>query len=331
MRPFTYVRASTTVEAVQASSNCSTKYLAGGTNLIELMGEGVERPERLIDVSRLPLAEICDLPNGGLRLGATARNSDVARDGRIRRRYPMLARAILLSASPQVRNMATVAGNLMQRTRCPYFYDQVSACNKRQPGRGCAAIGGFNRVHAILGSSAHCIAVHPSDMSVALVAHDAIVQVEGRGGCRRSIPLIDFYRPPAKTPHIETVLTADELITSVDLPPAARGRSLYMKVRERASFAFALVSLGALLQVTRRRTEAARIVLGGVAYKPWRSQAAEDILIGNPPEPKVFQHAANAALREARTYTHNAFKLEMAKRLIVRTLEDLAANAGESS
>lgn len=331
MKPFTYVRAASISEAINESGICSTKYLAGGTNLIDLMREGIERPERVIDVSHLPLAGIYDLPDGGLRLGATTRNSHVARDWRVRRRYPMLARAILLSASPQVRNRATVGGNLMQRTRCPYFYDQASACNKREPGRGCDAIGGFNRMHAILGASDHCIAVHPSDMCVALVALDAIVQVEGPREFRRSIRLADFHRPPSNTPHIETVLAADELITSVDLPPPTHGRSLYVKVRDRASFAFALVSLGVLLEVTRGRTKSARIVLGGVAHKPWRSQAAEDLLVGERAEQEVFQRAADKALREARTYPYNAFKLGLAKRLILRTLEDLAADSGDKS
>jgi xanthine dehydrogenase YagS FAD-binding subunit len=331
MRPFTYMRAANITDAINEKRNGSTKYVAGGTNLIDLMREGIERPERVIDISRLPLAGIYDLPDGGLRLGATTRNSHVARDWRVRRRYPMLARAILLGGSPQLRNMATVGGNLMQRTRCPYFYDQGSLCNKRQPGRGCDAIGGFNRMHAILGASGHCISVHPSDMSVAFVALDATVQIEGPGQKRRSVWLVDFHLPPGKTPHLESVLAADELITSVDLPPAQRGRSVYAKVRDRACFAFALVSLGALLEVASGRIRSARIVLGGVAYKPWRSQAAEELLVGQPAESEVFQRAADEALRGARTYSHNAFKLQLAKRLMVRTLENLAANSGDQS
>jgi xanthine dehydrogenase YagS FAD-binding subunit len=331
MRPFTYVRAAAITEAINAIGNGSTKYLAGGTNLIDLMRAGAERPDRLIDVCRLPLAGIYDLPDGGLRLGATTRLSHVAMDLRVRRRYPMLARAILLTGSPQLRNMATVGGNLMQRTRCPYFYDQASACNKRQPGRGCDAIGGFNRMHAILGASGHCIAVHPSDMCVALAALNAIVQVEGQSERRRTIRLIDLHCSPGNTPHIESVLAADELITSIDLPPTPRGRSLYIKVRNQASSHSALVSLGALLDVIRGRTKSARVVLGGVAPKPWRSQVAEDLLVGQLAEPEVFHRAADEALREARTHTHNAFKLELAKRVMVRTLEALTASSGDPS
>ncbi len=331
MKPFTYMRAASIADAIDVKRDGSTKYLAGGTNLIDLMREGIECPERIVDIARLPLDGIYDLPDGGLRLGATTRISHVARDWRVRRRYPMLARAILLAGSPQLRNMATVAGNLMQRTRCPYFYDQGSACNKRQPGRGCDAIGGFNRTHAILGASGHCIAIHPSDVCVALVALDAIVQVEGPGQTRRSIRLMDFHRAPGKTPHLESVLAADELIIAVDLPTAPHGRSCYAKVQDRASFAFALVSIGALLDVASERIKYARIVLGGVAYKPWRSQIAEDLLVGQRAEPEVFQRAADEALRGARTYSHNAFKLQLAKRLMVRTLENLAANSGDRS
>ena len=332
MRPFAYTRATSPAEAIDAATGAaSVRYLAGGTNLVDLLRAGVERPERVVDVTRLPLAAIEEREGGGLRIGATARNSHVANDRRVQERYPLLARAILNGASPQLRNMATVGGNLMQRTRCPYFYDLAAACNKREPGAGCGALDGYNRTHAILGTSTSCIAVHPSDMCVALAALDAVVHVEGGGGARRAIPIVDFHRLPGQTPHIETELESGELITAIDLPPAPAGRSTYLKVRDRASFAFALVSVGALLGVEEGRIASARVALGGVAHKPWRARAAEDLLIGAPADEATFRRVAERALDGAHPRRHNAFKVELATRLIFRALADLAAGAGDRS
>ncbi|HUR09007.1 MAG TPA: xanthine dehydrogenase family protein subunit M [Nonomuraea sp.] len=323
MREFSYVRAANISDAIEQAAG-SARYLAGGTNLIDLMREEVERPERLVDITRLPLADIEDLPGGGLRLGALARNSQVAHDDRVRRRYPLLARAILNGASAQLRNKATVGGNLLQRTRCGYFYDAAAACNKRAPGTGCDALGGFNRTHAVLGSSESCIAVHPSDMCVALAALDAVVNVQGPGGVRRAVPLTDFHRLPGRTPDIETELLDGELITSVDLPPGRPGQAAYAKVRDRAGYAFALVSVAVLLHVEQGRTAAVRIALGGVAHKPWRAYSAEEMLTGAVAEEPAFRLAAEEAVAEARPRRHNGFKVELAERLIRRTLTELA-------
>jgi xanthine dehydrogenase YagS FAD-binding subunit len=323
MREFSYVRAANISDAIDQAAG-SAKYLAGGTNLIDLMREEVERPERLVDITRLPLADIEDLPSGGLRLGALARNSQVAHDDRVRRRYPLLAKAILNGASPQLRNKATVGGNLLQRTRCGYFYDAAAACNKRVPGTGCDALDGFNRTHAVLGSSESCIAVHPSDMCVALAALDAVVNVHGPGGVRRAVPLTDFHRLPGRTPDVETELRDGELITSVDLPPGPPGQAAYVKVRDRASYAFALVSVAVLLRVEQGRTAAVRIALGGVAHKPWRAYSAEEMLTGAVAEEPAFRLAAEEAVAEAHPRQHNGFKVELAERLIRRTLTELA-------
>ncbi|HEX4813309.1 MAG TPA: xanthine dehydrogenase family protein subunit M, partial [Nonomuraea sp.] len=247
MRPFAYVRPADVDAALQAVAGPGAKFLGGGTNLVDLMREGIEQPDTVVDVTALPLADVADLPDGGLRVGSLARNSAVAADPRVRDRYPALSQAILAGASAQLRNMATVGGNLLQRTRCPYFYDRAAACNKREPGGGCDALGGFNRSHAILGVSENCIATHPSDMCVAMAALDAVVEVRSVRGTRR-VPLVDFHLPPGDTPHVETVLAADELITAVELPPAA-APSRYRKVRDRASYAFALVSVAAALEV----------------------------------------------------------------------------------
>ncbi|WP_102143122.1 FAD binding domain-containing protein [Mycobacterium hubeiense] len=328
MKEFRYTRAATVDEAVTAATTTpepSVRYLAGGTNLIDLMREGVEQPDRVVDISRLALADIDELPDGGLRFGAVARNSRIARDERVRRRYPMVAQAILNGASPQLRNKATVGGNLLQRTRCGYFYDTTAACNKRMPGAGCDALHGFNRMHAILGASDSCIAVHPSDLCVALAALDAVVQLRGADGVQRAVPLTEFHRLPGETPHVETVLAPGELVTAVDLPPAPQGRMTYVKVRDRASFAFALISVAVVLDTQEGRVRAARIALGGVAHKPWRAFQAEENLIGAPAEDQTFRHAAGEALASARPYQHNAFKPELARRLIHRTLVELAS------
>ncbi|MEV4174134.1 xanthine dehydrogenase family protein subunit M [Nonomuraea sp. NPDC049709] len=323
MREFAYVRASGVAEAVGLAAEGPVAHLAGGTNLFDLMREEVERPERVVDISRLPLSAIDDLPDGGLRLGALARNAQVAADDRIRRRYPVLARALLNGASPQLRNRATVGGNLLQRTRCRYFYDLGAACNKRSPGAGCDALGGLNRGHAILGASESCVAVHPSDMCVALAALDATVNLTGPEG-DRSVPITDFHLLPGATPQVETVLRDGELVTSVDLPPWPPVRGTYVKVRDRASYAFALVSAAVLLEAQEGTITVARIALGGVAAKPWRAYAAEELLTGAATNEQAFDEAAQEAVAGARPLRHNAFKIELARRLIRRTLVELS-------
>src|SRR5947207_9689169 len=299
MNPFTYSRAADADQAVTAiSSKPQGKFLGGGTNLIDLMKMGVETPNELVDINRLPLGQIEELPDKGLRIGALARNSDVAKHELIKTRYPVLSEALLSGASPQLRNMATVGGNLLQRTRCYYFYDPAfPACNKRKPGSGCGALEGYNRNHAILGHSEHCIATHPSDMCVALAALDAVVRVRGLNG-EREIPFTDFHRLPENTPERDTNLAADELITAVDLPsiPFAT-HSHYLKVRDRASYAFALVSVAAALDLDEnRKIKAARVALGGVAHKPWRAHKVETKITGKSADEKTFRDAAEAEL-----------------------------------
>jgi xanthine dehydrogenase YagS FAD-binding subunit len=328
MRPFTYTRAGTVEEAVNAfSANPETRYIGGGTNLLDLMKMGVERPAHLVDINRLPLTEITE-HEGAVRMGALARNTDAANHELIRTRYPVLSQAILSGASQQLRNMATMGGNLLQRTRCYYFYDpSYGECNKRSPGSGCAAIGGVNRIHAILGTSRFCIATHPSDMCVALTALDADVQVTGPNGSR-TIPISQFYRLPGDTPQHETNLQPGELITAIGVPPLAYGkRSYYLKLRDRRSYAFALVSVAVALDMdedggTIRR---ARIALGGVAHKPWRANKTEELLAGNKPDPGVLRAAAEAELKEAKGYGGNDFKIELARRCIVRAVGTAAA------
>jgi len=329
MNPFTYSRASDANQAVaEISAKPQGKFLGGGTNLIDLMKMGVEAPAQLIDINRLPIAQIEELPDGkGVRIGALARNSDVAEHSLIKDRYPVLSEALLSGASPQLRNMATVGGNLLQRTRCYYFYDPAfPQCNKRNPGSGCGALNGYNRMHAILGQSEHCIATHPSDMCVALAVLDAVIRVRGPKGDRQ-IPIADFHRLPGNTPERDTNLASDELIVAVDLPamPFAT-RSHYLKVRDRASYAFALVSLAAALDLdSTKKIKAARVALGGVAHKPWRAITAEKKLIGANADEKTFRAAADAELAPAKAYKHNSFKIELAKRSIVRALSTVAA------
>ncbi|GAA5038047.1 xanthine dehydrogenase family protein subunit M [Thermocatellispora tengchongensis] len=299
------------------------KFLGGGTNLVDLMREGIERPATVVDITRLPLTGIEELPGGGVRVGALVRNSRLAADLLIRTRYPVLAQAVLHGASAQLRNMATVGGNLLQRTRCLYFYDGAAACNKRAPGSGCDAIGGFSRGGAILGASEHCVAAHPSDMAVALAMLDAVVEVESVRGVRR-IPIADFHRLPGDTPHIETALAADELITAVELPPVpVAANSRYRKVRDRASYAFALVSVAAALNVEDGVVTEARLALGGVGTKPWRATEAERALLGAPATEDAFRRAAEAELAAAVAGPQNAFKIELARRTIVATLRRL--------
>ncbi len=324
MIPFTYERALNVNAAMAAiGRNPDARFIAGGTNLLDLMKLQVERPTHLVDISRLPLAAIEDLPDGGLRIGAEVRNSDLAADSRVRQRYPALAQALLAGASPQLRNKASTGGNFLQRTRCYYFYDTSKPCNKREPGSGCSAIGGFNRMHAVLGASEQCIATHPSDMAVAMVALDAHLSVIGRAG-ERTLPADELYRLPGDNPELDTNLAPGELITSVDLPPPPGGRMTYRKVRDRASYAFALVSVAAVLDVSGGTIRGARVVFGGLAHKPWRSQDAEQVLIGGAGTPDVFNRAAEAALAGARGYGHNDFKIPLARRLLVRVLRDLA-------
>lgn len=327
MRPFTYARPATAGDAINAM-NSESKYLGGGTNLIDLMKVGVEQPAHLIDITRLPFNTI-EEHQGGVRIGALALNSDTANHPLIRQRYPVLTEALVAGASPQLRNMATMGGNLLQRTRCYYFYDpSFGECNKRQPGSGCAAKAGYNRIHAILGASEQCIATHPSDMAVALMALDATVQVKGPKG-ERSIPMSDFHRLPGNTPQQDTNLRRGELITAIDLPPLAFARrSHYLKVRDRHSYAFALVSVAAVLDVDGSGViREARLALGGVAHKPWRVPAAERALRGKKAEPEAFQAAAALMVQGAVPHKDNGFKVELARRSIVRALSTTAALA----
>lgn len=325
MKNFSYARAATAPEAISlVSTRSHAKFLGGGTNLIDLMRENIEQPDTLVDISRLTSPGIEETAAGGVRIGAEVKNTAVANHPLIRRRYPVLSQAILLGASGQIRNMATVGGNLMQRTRCYYFYDTASRCNKRHPGSGCDAIEGFNRIHAILGTSEHCIATHPSDMCVALAALGATIHVDGPGG-PRSIPFDHFHKLPADTPHIETALRPNELIAALELAPLPwASRSLYRKVRDRASYAFALVSVAASLDIEGGRIRNARLALGGVAPKPWRAFEAERVLTGADANQESFLRAADAELAAARGYRDNRFKIELAKRTIASALNQLA-------
>lgn len=321
MNNFRYSRASDVADAIRLlAADPGAKLIAGGTNLIDLMKENVERPSRLIDISRLPLRDIEEAAEGGLRIGALVPNSDLAYHPLIEQRYPLLASAILAGASAQLRNMASVGGNLMQRTRCPYFYDTVTPCNKRSPGTGCSAIDGLNRNHAILGASKSCIATNPSDMSVALAALGARVHVAGPSG-QRSIALTDFHRLPDDTPHLDTNLGNGEIITAIELAPHGFARNYsYLKIRDRLSYAFALVSVAAALELEGNAISEARLALGGVAHKPWRSPEAEAALRGQAATPNHFGRAADLLLQGATARSHNGFKIELARRAIVRTL-----------
>jgi xanthine dehydrogenase YagS FAD-binding subunit len=324
MNPFAYERAIDQPAALALGARAGAKYLGGGTNLVDLMRETIEHPDVLVDVTGLS-CELEDLGDGGLRIGAGVKNTALAADRRVRERYPMLAQAILAGASAQIRNMATVGGNLLQRTRCSYFYDGAARCNKRTPGAGCDALEGINRDHAILGASTACVATHPSDMAVALAALDAMVRVVGEGDAR-DVPLIEFHRLPGETPEVETVLKPGELITSVTLPPYGfAGRSTYRKVRDRASYAFALVSVAGGLELEDGVVKDVRIALGGVAHKPWRASAAEAALKGGPATEAAFRAAAAAELASARGLRHNAFKIDLAQRVITDVLVKLTA------
>lgn len=328
MNRFEYVRPGSIAEAVAAASAPGSAYLAAGTNLLDLMKIGVERPARLVDLNHLPgLDAIEHRPDGGARIGARVRNADLARDPVIGRRFPAVAEALLAGASAQLRNVATVGGNLLQRTRCAYFQDTASACNRRDPGSGCDARGGENRLHAVLGWSEACIATHPSDFCVPLVALDAVVEVEGAAG-RREIPLRDFHLLPGATPSRENALARGELVVALRLPAEAAGfagHSRYMKLRERTSFAFAVVSAAAALRMDGGVIAAARLALGGVAAKPWRAVAAEASLVGARPAAEAFRRAARIALADAAPSGHNAFKIELAQRIAQRALERAVA------
>jgi xanthine dehydrogenase YagS FAD-binding subunit len=321
MIPFTYVRAPDEARALEALREADTAVIAGGTTLVDLMRLHVMRPARVLDITGLPLDRIEELPSGGVRIGALVRNAELAHHAAIVERFPALSEALLAGASPQVRNMATTAGNLLQRTRCAYFRDVATSCNKREPGSGCAAIDGYTRSHAVLGTSPRCIAVHPSDMAVALVALDAAVHLRSAAGGVRTLPVADLHTLPGQHPEIESVLQPGELVTHIELPerPFA-ARSRYVKVRDRESFAFALASAAAAFDLSGRVIREARLALGGVATKPWRARDAEGVLSGRTPSPDLFRLAAEAALRGAEPRPHNAFKVELAKRTIVRAL-----------
>jgi len=320
MKSFRYERASNIASACASVAQPAAKFIAGGTNLVDLMKLQIEVPDHLVDISRLPLNGIEETPDGGLRIGALVTNSAAAIDLRVRRRYPLLAQAILAGASTQLRNKATTGGNLLQRTRCAYFYDTTKPCNKRVPGSGCAALEGLNRMNAVLGVSDDCIAAHPSDMAVAMTALDAVVETVAPDGSSRSISIDSLYRPPGNTPHIETVLAPGELIVSVLLPPAPAGRQVYRKVRDRASYAFALVSVAAILDLDGNRVRSARVAFGGLSYKPWRSAEAEAALVGAPAARAAFDAAGAAALRNAHGYGRNDFKIPLARRTLRATL-----------
>lgn len=324
MKNFTYSKAENAESAIQFVANgANAKFLGGGTNLVDLMRENIEQPDALVDVTKLSSA-IEETSDGNLKIGAAAKNTAVANHETVREKYSVLSQAILFGASGQIRNMATVGGNLLQRTRCFYFYDDAARCNKRKPNSGCDAIGGFNRIHAILGASESCIATHPSDMCVALAALDAKIHVEGANG-KREIAFNDFHKLPENTPHIETVLRDGELITAIEIPKSDfAANSLYRKVRDRASYAFALVSAAAALEVEGGEIKNVRLALGGVAHKPWRASEAENFLHGKTATEENFRKAAEAELKAAKGFGHNDFKIELAKRTITSVLKELA-------
>ena len=331
MIDFQYARAGNVADAVrQMAASPGAKFVAGGTNLVDLMKMDVEQPAKLIDVTRLPLDKVEETAGGGLRIGALVRNTDLAYHPQVERRYPMLSSALLAGASQQLRNMASVGGNLLQRTRCAYFYDIATPCNKREPGSGCSAIGGLNRMNAILGTSDACIAVHPSDMCVALAVLEAKVRVTGPRG-EREIPFADFHRLPGDTPQRDTNLNADELITAIELPPRGFAANYtYLKIRDRLSYAFALVSVAVGLELDGGNIREARFALGGVAHKPWRKAEAEAALRGKAANEAAFAQAADIVLRDAKGFGHNTFKIDLARRTIVRALSQAARGTPQS-
>ncbi|WP_294268466.1 xanthine dehydrogenase family protein subunit M [uncultured Sphingomonas sp.] len=323
MKLFDYARADSVATATKDGAVPGARFIAGGTNLLDLMKLQVETPETLIDISRLPLTEIEEREDGGLTIGALVPNSDLAADTRVIERYPVLSRALLAGASGQLRNKASTGGNLLQRTRCYYFYDPATPCNKREPGSGCSAIGGENRILAVLGTSDQCIATHPSDMAVAMRALEAVIVTQKPDGDRRRIAIGDFYRLPGSTPEIENVLEPGELITHVELPPAPAGRQTYRKVRDRASYAFALVSVAGIVAVEGGRISSARLAFGGLGPMPWRNEAVEAALVGQEPTDAAFDAAADALLADARGHGSNDFKIPLTRRTLIATLREL--------
>jgi xanthine dehydrogenase YagS FAD-binding subunit len=328
MEAFSFTRAATIDQAIQsAAQSTQTRFVAGGTNLIDMMKLSVERPTAIVDINGLPLDRITASPTGGLVLGALARNADVAHDANVLRDYPVLSQALLSGASPQLRNMATTGGNLLQRTRCVYFRDTAHGCNKREPGSGCSAIDGHNRMLAILGTSKECIATNPSDQNVALTALEATVQIQGTKG-NRSVPIREFYLLPGTTPQHETVLQPGDLITSVTLPPPVAGStSVYLKLRDREAYEFALASAAVVMKVADGKISHVRIALGGVGTRPWRSVEAETALNGHRPDATLFRKAAEAALKDAHPQSENGYKVELSKRCLVRALTLAAKTA----
>jgi xanthine dehydrogenase YagS FAD-binding subunit len=322
MKAFTYQRADSAAHAAAAALKPGAKIIAGGTNLLDLMKLQVETPSNLIDINRLPLDKTEETSDGGLRIGALVRNSDLAADARVRQRYGVLSRALLAGASAQLRNKATTGGNLLQRTRCYYFYDVTKPCNKRAPGSGCAALAGFNRIHAILGASEQCIATHPSDMAVAMQALDAKVETVNGEGETKAIPIAEFYRLPGRTPEVETSLKPGEIITAVTLPPPPPGVQVYRKVRDRASYAFALVSVAAIVDSTHGRIRAARLAFGGLAHRPWRTATAEQRLSNAPANTATFNITADAVLEGARGFGGNDFKIPLTRRTLNSVLAE---------
>ena len=331
MEQFGFVSARSEAQAAEAAARSATaqigasvRYVAGGTNLVDLMKLDVERPKQVVDINALEMSRIEPM-NGGLRIGALARNSDVANDATVKRDYAVLSEAILSGASPQIRNMASTAGNLLQRTRCPYFRDLAQKCNKREPGSGCDAMEGHNRMLAILGTSEHCIATNPSDQNVALMALDAVVEIRGKSG-NRNVPIAEFYNLPGTTPHIETVLEPGDLITAVRLPAPVEGaKTGYLKLRDRAAYEFALASAAIVLSMSGGRVTHARVALGGVGTIPWRAREAEAVLVGQPATREQFVRAAEAALKDAKPRSENGFKVELAKRCMVHALTTVSA------
>jgi xanthine dehydrogenase YagS FAD-binding subunit len=319
MKTFDYARA----DSVEAATRAGGRFIAGGTNLLDLMKLQVETPDKLVDISRLDLNTIEERDDGGLTIGALVPNSDLAADPRVIAKYEVLSRALLAGASGQLRNKATTGGNLLQRTRCYYFYDTAAGCNKREPGSGCEAIGGFNRIHAILGTSEQCIATHPGDMPVAMRALDAVIVTQKADGDKRRVPIADFYRLPGDTPHVENVLEPGELITHVALPAPPKGRQSYRKVRDRASYAFALFSVAAVVDVADGTIASASLAFGGVAHMPWRDSAVEAALVGKAPSDAVFAAAADALLQGARGFGSNDFKIPLARRTLIACLREV--------
>jgi len=330
VKTFAYEKA-TTPEAAVADISGGAKFIAGGTNLLDLMKLQIETPDKLVDISRLDLAKIEEREDGGLTIGALVPNSDLAADPRVIAKYEVLSRALLAGASGQLRNKASTGGNLLQRTRCYYFYDTAARCNKREPGTGCDAIGGFNRILAVLGTSEHCIATHPSDMAVAMRALDATIVTLKADGDRRRISIHDFYRLPGDTPHIENVLEAGELITHVELPTPPKGKHAYRKVRDRASYAFALVSVAGIVSVEDGKIASASLAFGGLAHMPWKNDAVEAALVGKEPTDLVFAAAADALVAGAKGYGSNDFKIPLVKRTLIATLRELTSVEGAAS